>query len=95
MNLVIDDAVEVRQATKSEEEKRRSLGRHMRKAYATLLNQILTMLRPNTTQRRQCLTDSGFAIACGREDDMLPNAAEHFARVGTWCNSSLGQSQIA
>ena len=26
MNLVIDDAVEVKQATKTEEEKRRSLG---------------------------------------------------------------------
>lgn len=28
MNLVIDDAVEVRQATKTEEEKRRPLGMH-------------------------------------------------------------------
>lgn len=40
MNLVIDDAVEVRQATKDEEEKRRQLGMHLTLQFAILQLQI-------------------------------------------------------
>lgn len=58
MNLVIDDAVEVKQATKTDEEQRRHLGMgasleaNMNRDYAKLLH------RPDTLERRQRIFDS-------------------------------------
>lgn len=57
MNLVVDDAVEVKQATKTTEERRRELGmqmlQHFRPAKKTnILN------RSNFAQGRQCITHS-------------------------------------
>lgn len=49
MNLVIDDAVEVKQPTKSDPEvKRRELGNWIHGAYAA----VLTLARTNPAQRR-------------------------------------------
>lgn len=55
MNLVVDDAIEVKQATKTTEERRRELGmrmlQHVRPAKKTnILN------RSNFAQGRQCIT---------------------------------------
>ena len=55
MNLVIDDAVEVKLATKTEEEKRRSLGST---SSLTQRREVLTIRRPDLTQRRQCFSHS-------------------------------------
>lgn len=55
MNLVIDDAVEVRQITKTNEtESRRSLGRS---ECDTSVESEANICRPNLAQRRQCLAD--------------------------------------
>jgi small nuclear ribonucleoprotein E len=48
MNLVIDDAVEVKQATKTEEEKRRSLGQRL--ALHQFLNLEVSQLMYHTGQ---------------------------------------------
>lgn len=51
MNLVIDDAVEVKQATKTDEEKRRDLG--IQAPRVSLWGLLLTFdTRPDTSQRR-------------------------------------------
>ena len=51
MNLVIDDAVEVKQATKTDEEKRRELGKNASRKWLRRL--LLTFeTRPDTSQRR-------------------------------------------
>lgn len=51
MNLVIDDAVEVKQATKTEEEKRRELGIDASRRW--LCEPSLTFnVRPDTSERR-------------------------------------------
>ena len=51
MNLVVDDAVEVKQATKTDEEKRRELGK--KASRIRLWGFLLTLdTRPDTSQRR-------------------------------------------
>ena len=51
MNLVVDDAVEVKQSTKTDEGKRRELGKDASGEW--FLGLILTLnSRPNTSQRR-------------------------------------------
>lgn len=61
MNLVIDDAVEVKQATKTDEEKRRELG--IDASRRRLDGLLLTFeIRPDTPERRQCLFNSGATI---------------------------------
>ncbi len=51
MNLVVDDAVEVKQATKTDKEKRRELGADTsRRCFYRLL--LTLNIRPNTSQRR-------------------------------------------
>jgi hypothetical protein len=55
MNLVIDDAVEVKQATKTTEESRRQLGEDFMCIYA---RRKLIWCRSNTVERRQRFVDS-------------------------------------
>lgn len=55
MNLVIDDAVEVKQATKTTEESRRQLGRHSCLGFR--LKRMLMVCRSNTVEGRQCFVD--------------------------------------
>jgi hypothetical protein len=55
MNLVIDDAVEVKQATKTTEESRRSLGGFWSWGK---VSRVLTFFRSDTLERRQCFIDS-------------------------------------
>ena len=51
MNLVVDDAVEVKQSTKTDEEKRRELGKDTSRT--RLCGLMLTFyLRSDTSQRR-------------------------------------------
>ena len=51
MNLVIDDAVEVKQSTKTDEEQRRELGKEISRT--RLCGLTLTFNpRPDTSQRR-------------------------------------------
>ena len=58
MNLVVDDAVEVKQSTKIDEEKRRELGKDH--SIPRLCGLMLTFnRRPDTSQRRQCISDPG------------------------------------
>lgn len=58
MNLVIDDAVEVAQITKTnDKETRRPLGMHDN---WSLLGQKLTSSRPNLAEGRQRITDPEF-----------------------------------
>ena len=55
MNLVVDDAIEVKQATKTTEERRRELGMRMRQhVRPTKKTNILN--RSNFAQGRQCIT---------------------------------------
>ena len=51
MNLVVDDAVEVKQSTKTDEEKRRELGKD---TFRTRLCGLMLTFnpRPDTSQRR-------------------------------------------
>ena len=51
MNLVIDDAVEVKQSTKTDEEQRRELGKEI---FTTRLYGLMLIFnpRPDTSQRR-------------------------------------------
>ena len=51
MNLVIDDAVEVKQATKTEDEKRRELGTHGSRGQLCCLS-LTIYIRPDTSERR-------------------------------------------
>jgi hypothetical protein len=60
MNLVIDDAVEVKLATKSEEESRRSLGK-LRGLRWGNYGSADSFYRTNTAQGRQCVIDSKLA----------------------------------
>jgi hypothetical protein len=60
MNLVIDDAVEVKLQTKTQEESRRHLGT----SYISILPlSFLTLNRANTSERRQCFVDPNASIA--------------------------------
>jgi hypothetical protein len=52
MNLVIDDAVEVKMKTKNQEESRRPLGMQV-----SMMSMILTLYRPHPFERRQCIVD--------------------------------------
>ena len=51
MNLVIDDAVEVKQATKTDEEKRKELGIDASRRWLWALL-LMFNTRPDTSQRR-------------------------------------------
>jgi hypothetical protein len=54
MNLVVDDAIEVKQPTKSDpEESRRSLGMLTSTAPHTLTHALTRLARPNPPQGRQ------------------------------------------
>lgn len=58
MNLVIDDAVEVRQITKTnDKETRRSLGIFSRGLVAAAVHRAYFFHRPNSSQRRQCVSN--------------------------------------
>lgn len=59
MNLVIDDAVEVKQATKTDAESRRSLGQFYIPQEA-LVNYGLPPTRTNIAEGGQCVVDSKF-----------------------------------
>lgn len=67
MNLVVDDAVEVKLATKTDEEKRRPLGMwQLPSIYHLRLPMLMSCFeyRSNTAQGRQCLPHpSGPVIA--------------------------------
>lgn len=66
MNLVIDDAVEVKQATKIDpEEKRRELGTALVSCSATLGCADWSH-RSNTAKRRQCISHPSFAMTHSR-----------------------------
>lgn len=56
MNLVIDDAVEVKLAQKDQQEARRSLGDYI---LAVADRAMSDRYRSNTAQRRQCFAHSG------------------------------------
>lgn len=58
MNLVLDDAVEVQLATKDTEEQRRELGI----PNTAIVEKVAKDYRANTTQRRQCSTDTTTVI---------------------------------
>ena len=51
MNLVIDDAVEVKQATKTDEEKRRELGMNTSRSWLCKLS-LTFDIRSDTSERR-------------------------------------------
>lgn len=51
MNLVIDDAVEVKQPTKTDEEKRRELGIKAPRLWPYELS-LTSHVRPDTSERR-------------------------------------------
>lgn len=57
MNLVIDDAVEVKQATKEKPESRRSLGQCSSLMSTSRNMQPNVLRRSNLTEGRQCLID--------------------------------------
>lgn len=61
MNLVVDDAVEVKQATKATEERRRELGIQMLQ-HVRAANKTNILNRSNFAQGRQCITHTSAAM---------------------------------
>ena len=65
MNLVIDDAVEVKQATKTDEEKRRELGIGL-VVWERDFDWANRNCRPDTVEGRQCIAHSSITIMLQR-----------------------------
>ena len=78
MNLVIDDAVEVKLASKTEEEKRRSLGNA-----PSLIqrHKVLMVNRPDFAQRRQRFSHSSSIIRPFRNRHLGTQVQRHCRRV--------------
>lgn len=87
MNLVIDDAVEVKLATKTEEEKRRPLGRIVLRANRERGGRMKVAdefcgFRPDFTQGRQRVVDSRrAAVNPGSSRDIIVEFCLFFCRL--------------
>lgn len=85
MNLVVDDAVEVRLATKSEEEKRRNLGISPQKYVCSEGRELtLRLNRSNPSQRRQRISHPSRAmiISYNITQNQWANGASRFYLFG-------------